>query len=59
MLVGASSLGGSSQNLLVLYNIMENFYKFASESPWLTFFLFLIVAHCIVGVFEVFRRGKK
>jgi hypothetical protein len=26
---------------------MADFYKFASESPWLTFFLFLIVGETI------------
>jgi len=34
---------------------MENFYKFASEHPWLTFFLFVIVGETLVGLAEALR----
>jgi len=37
---------------------MESFYKFASENPWLTFFLFLILAECIVESVKAFRKKK-
>ena len=29
---------------------MDSFYKFASENPWLTFFLALILCELVVGV---------
>jgi hypothetical protein len=39
---------------------MDGFYRFASDSPVLTFFLFLIVGDCIVGVFRaIFKRRDK
>ena len=38
--------------------IMQSFYKFASESPILTFFLFAILAECIVQSIKAFRKKK-
>lgn len=36
---------------------MSAFYKFASESPWLTFFLACIVAQMLVSIFRaIFGR---
>ena len=40
---------------------MEQFFKFASENPALTFFLFVIIGGTIVGAFEAIAymiRGK-
>ena len=38
---------------------MRDFYEFASSSPFLTFFLVLVVTHMIVGIFEaVFGKSK-
>ncbi|HET8688486.1 MAG TPA: hypothetical protein VFM18_17885 [Methanosarcina sp.] len=36
---------------------MAEFYKFASDSPILTFFLFSIAGSTIVGVFQAFARA--
>ncbi len=41
---------------------MHEFFTFASENPWLTFFLCLIVGSTIVGCFKYFAymvRGGK
>jgi hypothetical protein len=35
---------------------MSDFYKFASENPWLAFFLFCVAAQAIVYVFEAIAR---
>jgi hypothetical protein len=36
---------------------MDSFYKFASESPWLTFFIALLVGQVIIRVFRaIFGR---
>jgi hypothetical protein len=38
---------------------MSSFYEFASNSPFLTFFLFLIVGSAIESVFKsIFKREK-
>jgi len=37
---------------------MESFYKFASESPYLTFFLACIVSSMVVGVAKALRGIK-
>lgn len=29
---------------------MKDFLQFASDSPWLTFFLFLVISSTVVGV---------
>lgn len=35
---------------------MADFYKFAGESPWLTFFLAFIAAHVIALPFQLVKR---
>lgn len=37
---------------------MSAFYKFASESPWLTFFLFLIIGSTIYETAKLFVNRK-
>ena len=37
---------------------MESFYKFASDSPFLTFFLALIVAEMLIGIAKALRGIK-
>jgi hypothetical protein len=34
---------------------MSDFFKFAGEHPWLTFFLFLIVAEFIIEAIKAIR----
>jgi len=31
---------------------MDSFYKFASENPWLTFFLFLLIGQTLIHSVE-------
>lgn len=42
---------------------MDSFYKFASESPWLTFFLFLLVGqtliYCIEAAVKPFSKKRE
>lgn len=36
---------------------MKDFFKFASESPYLTFFLFVVVFDSLARIFEaIFKR---
>jgi hypothetical protein len=37
---------------------MEKFYKFASESPFLTFFLAMLTAQMIVGIAQAIMGCK-
>lgn len=38
---------------------MDSFYKFASENPWLTFFLFLIVGNTIYYSVEAIMKNLR
>lgn len=31
---------------------MDKFYKFASENPWLTFFIIVVICECIYKSFQ-------
>lgn len=35
---------------------MKDFYEFASESPFLTFFLFIIAGQTLVGIAEAIAK---
>lgn len=35
---------------------MNNFYKFAEDNPWLTFFLLALVCECIARSIEVLKK---
>jgi hypothetical protein len=41
---------------------MTDFYKFASENPWLTFFLFLIIGEVLIKIiaefFKIFKQKQ-